>query len=290
MIGFIGLGNMGFPMAQNILKKGFALTVYNRTKEKALPLIQQGAKWCNSAQELASQCDILVTMVANDQALSTIVDGILSANKRPRIHISMSTISPGLASQLEGKHREKGILFLAAPVTGRPERAKLGALWIFLAGDEQGKKVAQPVLQTMGVKIFDLGPKPSQAALFKLCNNFMILSFIESFAEASTMLEKEGVSPEKAAEVWGNSLFDSPLFHSYEKMLCQRNFSDGGFALDLGLKDMRLLHTCADGAQVPMPLLSELHAKLITSMNLGREKFDWSGIALLSREAAGLKP
>jgi 3-hydroxyisobutyrate dehydrogenase-like beta-hydroxyacid dehydrogenase len=291
-VGFIGLGAMGFPMAMNILKAGFPLWVFNRTKEKAASLLEQGGKWAASPSELAASCDILVSMVANDDALLEIVEGpsgIIRSSKKPSIHISMSTVSPGLSDSLEKKHKENGIAFLAAPVTGRPERAKEGALSIFLAGDTEAKKRASPILESMGSKIYDLGERPSQASLFKLCNNFMILSLIETFSEAAAMLEKGGISTERAAEIWGSSLFDCQAFHSYTPMICKRNFADGGFALNLGLKDIRLLQDCADHTQVPMSFLSELHEKLLVSMNLGREKFDWSAIALLARELAGLK-
>jgi 3-hydroxyisobutyrate dehydrogenase-like beta-hydroxyacid dehydrogenase len=291
-VGFIGLGNMGLFMAQNILKAGFPLWAYNRTKEKAAPLLQQGAKWAASPAELAAQCDVVVSMVTNDDALKEIVEGpsgLMSASKVPSIHISMSTVSPDLITVLEKKHQEKGITLLGAPVTGRPERAKEGTLWIFLAGDSKAKKTATPILQAMSTKVFDLGERPSQALLFKLCNNFMLLGMIETFAEAAAMLEKGGITTERAAEIWGSSNFDSPAFHSYIPMLCKRNFAEGGFALNLGLKDMRLLLACADRAQVPMPFLSTVHDKLLECMNLKREKYDWSAIALVTREKAGLK-
>lgn len=290
-VGFIGLGQMGLPMAVNILKKEGSLCVYNRTKEKAKTIIEKGAHWVDSPQHLAEESEIVVTMVANDEALKEIVEGefgILNCSNKPKIHISMSTVSPHLVTNLEKKHQEKGIGFLAAPVSGRPERAQQGALWIFLSGRESEKKEAIPILELMSVKIFDLGTNPSQAALFKLCNNFMILSFIESFTEAAALLEKGGISIEKAGEIWGSSLFDSPVLHSYMPMLSKGNFADGGFALDLGLKDMRLLHECADKANVPMPFLGDLHEKLLASMNAGRERYDWSAIAMLTRELAGL--
>jgi 3-hydroxyisobutyrate dehydrogenase-like beta-hydroxyacid dehydrogenase len=290
-VGFMGLGSMGLPMAQNILKGGFPLSVYNRTKEKASSIIEQGAKWASTPAALAAQCDVIISMVSNDAALNEIVEGpsgILSSSKKLSIHISMSTVSPELSDTLEKKHKENGIAYLSAPVTGRPERAQAGTLWIFLAGDSHAKKTATPILEEMSTKIFDLGEKPSQASLFKLCNNFMILGLIETMSEAATMLEKGGISTEKAAEVWGNSLFDAPIFHTYFPILCKRSYKEGGFALNLGLKDMRLLQHCADQAQVPMPLLSELQTKLLASMNLGREKYDWSAIALLTRELAGL--
>lgn len=288
-VGFIGLGSMGLPMAQNILKAGFPLWVYNRTKEKAVPLMEQGAKWASSPTELAAQCDLLISMVANDEALEEISEGIMHSSQKPSIHISMSTVSPDLCSSLEKRHQEQGITFLAAPVTGRPERAKAGSLWIFLAGNPSAKKTALPVLEKMSVKVFDLGDRPSQALFFKLCNNFMILSLIEAFSEASTMLEKNGIPPEKAAAIWGDSLFDCLAFKTYAPIISKRCFTDEGFALNLGLKDMRLLQKCADASQVPMPFLSDLHQKLLDSMNLGREKFDWSAIALITREEAGLK-
>lgn len=291
-VGFIGLGQMGEPMAQNILKAGFPLVVFNRTKDKAASLLKNGGAWAPSPSELASQCDLLVSMVSNDEALGEIVSGpsgIMRSSKKPAIHLSMSTVSPALSEALEKEHQEAGMAFLAAPVTGRPERAKAGSLWIFCAGDAGAKKTAWPVLEAMSCKVFDLGRSPAQASLFKLCNNFMILSMVESFSEVAALLEKGGISTETAAEVWENSLFDSPAFRGYTPMLCKRSFAEGGFALNLGLKDMRLLHACADKAQTPMPFLSDLLEKLLASMNKGRDKYDWSAIALLTRELAGLK-
>lgn len=290
-VGLIGLGHMGFEMAQNLQKKGFSLKIYNRTKEKADPLLKRGCGWADSPMKLAEESDIIVSMVANDGALKEIVEGpagILQSSRKPSIHISMSTVSPQLISELAKKHQEQGMSLLAAPVSGRPERAREGTLWVFLAGESHAKMKAAPVLQAMSTKIFDLGENPHQAALFKLCSNFMILSLIESFSEATAVLEKGGVSMDKAAEIWGSSFFDAPIFHSYVPLVTKRRFAEGGFALSLGLKDMRLLQDAADQAQVPMPFLADLHEKLVASMNLGREKMDWSAIALLTHELSGL--
>lgn len=290
-VGFIGLGHMGFPIASNILKAGFSLSVYNRTKDKAEPLLKKGAHWAASPMELASQCDVVVSMVANDAALNEIVEGqsgIFRSSKKPAIHLSMSTVAPATSADLEKKHREKGIVFLAAPVSGRPERAKEATLWIFLAGDSAAKNKVAPILKVISGKTYDLGEYAAQASIFKLCSNFMILSFIESFAEAATLLEKSGISMEKTSEIWGSSFLNAPVFHNYTPLICKLDFEEGGFALSLGLKDMRLLQDSADRAQVPMPFLIELHEKLVASMNLGREKYDWSAITLITRESSGL--
>jgi 3-hydroxyisobutyrate dehydrogenase-like beta-hydroxyacid dehydrogenase len=291
-VGFIGLGWMGLPMAENVFKAGFPLWVYNRTKDKAAPLLNKGVGWATTPAELVDACDVVISMVANDLALREIAlgpSGLLSSSKKHFIHISMSTVSPDLVTEMEKKHQEKGHGFLAAPVSGRPERAKEGTLWIFLAGESRAKKTAHPILEAMSVKIFDLGEQAAQSALFKLCNNFMIISLIEAFSEASSLLEKKGIPTTKAAEIWGSSLFDAPVFHSYTPMICKRNFEEGGFALNLGLKDMRLLQDCADAAQVPMPFLADVHQKMLTCMNLGRGENDWAVIARLTRELAGLK-
>ena len=112
------------------------------------------------SSELAEQCDVLISMVSNDDSLKEIVDGpkgLLHSSKKPKIHISMSTVSPELSDAMEKRHQEQGVGFLSAPVSGRPERAKAGTLWIFLAGAAAAKKTAAPVLEKMGMKIFDLG-------------------------------------------------------------------------------------------------------------------------------------
>src|SRR5271156_5739439 len=109
-VGFIGLGHMGLPMAENVLKAGFPLWVHNRTKEKVAPLLDKGGQWAATPAELSGLCDVVITMVANDQALNEIVlgpSGILSSSKKPLIHISMSTVSPDLVTSLEKKHQEK---------------------------------------------------------------------------------------------------------------------------------------------------------------------------------------
>jgi 3-hydroxyisobutyrate dehydrogenase-like beta-hydroxyacid dehydrogenase len=282
---------MGLPMAQQIRRAGFPLVVYNRTKEKATPLLEEGATWASSPQVVAEVSDIVISMVADDAALQEVVGGekgILQANQLPSIHISMSTVSPSLIEHLTKEHSRKGITLLAAPVSGRPERAQQGRLWIFLSGEPEAKRVAAPLLATMSEKVFDLGDTPTRAALFKLSNNFMILSLIEMFAEAGAMLEKKGISMQTAAEIWGSSLFDAPIFHTYAPLICKQDFSGGGFTLALGLKDMRLLHHSADQEKVPMPFLNHLHDQLLTSMNLGREELDWSAISLLAKERAGL--
>lgn len=291
-VGFAGLGAMGFLMAENILKKGFPLQVYNRTKQKAQPLLEKGAMWAETPRTLAKECDVIITMVSDDEALKTIVygdKGILAEKKKGLIHVSMSTVSPAIIQTLEKEHQDAGGALVTATVTGLPERAKAGTLWIFCSGDPKSKEKVKPVLEAMGSKIIDFGTSAKQASVFKLCNNFMILSLIESLSEALVLLEKNGISNEKAVEAWTIANFDSPIFRTYGEVLSKKLFHPARFALELGFKDMRLLEAFAEQSDMPMPLLDLLHEKLVACVAQGRNDYDWSVIALLTRERAGLK-
>src|SRR5438067_7918805 len=147
-IGFIGLGNMGQPMAGSLLQAGYTLTVYNRTESKAEPLIAKGAKLARQPGEAVQPGGIVVSMVANDQALEEIVmsPGFLERLGSGGIHLSMSTVSPFTARKLAEIHAKQGSTYLAAPVFGRPDAAAAQKLWICVAGPQAAKERVQPLL------------------------------------------------------------------------------------------------------------------------------------------------
>jgi len=290
-VGFIGMGYMGLPMAQNILKKGFPLIVYNRTKQKAEPLLEKGAKWASSPRELASAADIVVTMVSDDNVLRSITlgnDGLAYEAKQGFIHVSMSTVSPSIIESLEKDHKQRGAALISAPVSGRPERAQEGTLWIFLSGNEKAKQIATPVLEAMSSKIYDLGNEAKNASIFKLVSNFMILSFIETFSEALSALEKSGIPREKAAEIWGSSFYNAPIFQSYSPNIVHKKYPEGGFMLDLAKKDMSLLRSYIEQNLLPMPFLDLIEEKQTSAQAMGKGKFDCSIIDMVTRKLAGL--
>lgn len=290
-IGFIGMGYMGLPMAQNLLKKGFSLTVYNRTKEKAAPLLTDGAKWASTPRELGVHTDIVITMISDDEVLKSLVfgsDGLANGMKQGSIHISMSTVSPSIIESLEKEHMQRKTTLLSAPVSGRPERAKEGTLWIFLSGETQAKVAATPVLKAMSSKIYDLGKEAKNASIFKLASNFMVLSFIETLSEALSVLEKSGIPREMASEIWGSSFYEAPIFRSYSPPLVQKNYPEGGFMLDLARKDMRLLNEYIEDNLVPMPFLDLITEKQTSAQAMGKGKFDCTIVDLLTRKLAGL--
>ncbi len=286
-ISFIGLGNMGFPMAKNLLKNGANLQVYNRTKEKAEPLIKSGANYLESPKDAFKESSIVFTMVANDEALLDIAEGpnsILTNAGLGAIHVSCSTVDPATIEKLAKSHKEKGVTLISAPVFGRPDVAEKQSLWICIAGNPEGKKRVEPFLKMMGQKIYDFGDKPESANNVKVTGNFLILAVSELLAEAFTVLDRNQVNPGSFLELITDSIFPSPVFKTYGKIILDEKFSPPGFKLPLGLKDINLFLKAAEKVQSNPPVGKLLQERLKKSIEKGREELDWSAISLLSKE------
>src|SRR6266699_3623341 len=278
-IDFIGLGNMGQPMALNLLKAGFELRVYNRNPARAEPLVAQGAQQVFKPDEVAEPGGIVVTMVANDSALESVVlgkEGFLERLGPNGIHLSMSTVSPATAHKLAELHAKHGSIYLAAPVFGRPEAAAAAKLWICLAGSQLAKERVQPVLKAMGQGIFDFGDDPGAANVVKLCGNFLIASAMEAMAEALTLAEKNGLDRSAVTGMLTQTLFSTPIYQNYGKMIAEKRHTPAGFQQKLGFKDVHLVIETAEQASMPMPLASLLHYRLLVGIAKGSGEMDGS--------------
>jgi 3-hydroxyisobutyrate dehydrogenase-like beta-hydroxyacid dehydrogenase len=290
-IGFIGLGNMGAAVAANLVKARHEVTVWNRSPAKARPLLEAGAVLAASPKEAAAGREAVISMLADDGALEAVLNGesgLYAGLDRGALHVSLSTIAVATAEHAAAEHHSRGQRFLCAPVFGRPEAAAAGRLFIVAAGDPADIEFADPLFQAIGRRVFSVGKKPSAASLVKLCGNFMILSAIESLAEALTLAEKGGVPKALLLEVLTGSLFDAPVFHNYGKALVEGRFRPAGFAAPLGLKDMRLAGQSAETLRVPMPLLGILRDHLLQTIAVEGEDIDWSGIGLTVAKNGGL--
>ncbi|MBD1909390.1 MULTISPECIES: NAD(P)-dependent oxidoreductase [unclassified Leptolyngbya] len=289
-IGFIGLGNMGLPMAANLLTAGYKLNVYNRTPEKAQTLVEQGAQLVHHPADVAKSDGIVITMLANDAALEAVVlgDGILKTLGHDGIHLSMSTVSPATARKLAELHAEQGSHYVAAPVFGRPDAAAARKLWIAFSGQTTAKERVKPILEQLGQGMFDFGEEPEAAHVVKLTGNFMIISAIEAMAEAFTLAEKNGIDRTALANLFGQTLFACPIYQNYGRMIAQQQFEPAGFKLSLGLKDVTLALQTAKESQMPMPLASLLHDRLLALVADGKSDIDWTGLALKASQEAGL--
>ena len=292
-IGFIGLGNMGLPMATNLLKAGHSLRVYNRTPEKAQPLLEQGAVLAETPADAVETGGIVLTMLANDRAVEDVVlaDGWLQMLGTNGIHVSMSTISPVTARHLAEHHAQQGSDYLSAPVFGRPEAAAAAKLWVCVSGSATAKERVRPLLDALGQGVFDFGEDIGAANIVKISGNFLILAAIEAMAEAYTLAEKNGLDRTQVAQLFGQTLFACPIYQNYGRMIAEQQYEPAGFKTSLGLKDATLALQTAKDSEMPMPLANLVHDRLLSAVANGRADIDWTGgLALGVSEAAGLKP
>jgi 3-hydroxyisobutyrate dehydrogenase-like beta-hydroxyacid dehydrogenase len=290
--GFIGLGNMGAPMAKNLLDAGYHLQVYNRTMSKINELGEGQVTKCKTPAEAADGVDMIITMLSEDEVLKETVlgeDGILKTLSKGALHISMSTISPETAKLLSAKHQDAGSSYLAAPVFGRPEAAAAKKLWICVSGSERSKATAKPVLETLGQGIIDFGDSPGGANVVKIAGNFMIMASLEMMAEAYTLAEKNGLDRLQVAEFFGSTLFNAPIFQNYGKLIANKQYQPVGFKSTLGYKDARLAFSLSQQSETPMPMVNIVHNRLLTTVAKGHGDADWAeGIAGGVSEDAGV--
>ena len=281
---------MGAHMARNLLPAGHTLTIHNRTRSKAAALAAEGAKVTDSPADAVSGCDAVITMLSDDHAVEDAVfgnAGIASTLPPGAIHISCSTISTKLARRLALEHNERGQLYLSAPVFGRPEAAEAKKLLVVAAGSKDLIDRCQEVFDAIGRQTFVAGQEPWQANAVKLCGNFMIASMIESFGEANATLRKGNVDPHLFLEVM-NALFASPVYANYGRIIADEQFEPAGFALRLGLKDVRLMLETAQECQAPMPVASLIRDHFLSAMAAGQADQDWSGLVRIAARNAGL--
>jgi 3-hydroxyisobutyrate dehydrogenase-like beta-hydroxyacid dehydrogenase len=289
-VGFIGLGRMGQAMARNLLKAGHRVFVFNRTRSRAEELRDEGAEVEDSP---AGSCkgDIIVTMLADDDAVEEIIlgsGGVIRALRENAIHLSMSTITAGFSEVLTEAHYAAGQHFVAAPVFGRPEAAAAARLFIVAAGETEPLDRCRPLFDDLGQKTFVIDRFPPKANLVKLSGYFLVASVIECLGEAVALIRKAGVDPAQFLAILTGSLFAAPVYETYGQLILEERYRPAGFAMPLGLKDMRGVLAAADAKNVPMPVASLLRDHFITAIARGKSDLDWSALARLATENAGL--
>jgi 3-hydroxyisobutyrate dehydrogenase-like beta-hydroxyacid dehydrogenase len=257
LIGFIGLGNLGLPLATNLLQAGYPLRVYNRTASKAEPLLAQGAQLATGPADAVTPGGVVITLVWDDAALESVVnsDGYLERLGPDGVHLSMSTVAPATARQLAALHAQHGSTYVEAPILGRPEAAVAHQLWIPVAGTLQAKGRVRPLLEAMGAQgIFDFGEAVGAATLVKLIGNFLIASAGYSIREALQVAAKGGVDPKAVVDMLTSTLFAVPIYQSYGKRIAEGNTPISQNAITIPRKDMVLLQQTAQQVDSPTPI------------------------------------
>ncbi len=288
--GFIGLGNMGQPMARNLLKAGHSLTVYNRSRRRAEELAAAGARVADGVGD-ACRGDVVMTMLADDRAVEEVVfgsGGLLAALAPETVHVSMSTISVALSRRLTEAHAQAKRAYVSAPVFGRPDAAGAAKLIVVVAGPPAAIDRCRPLFDAVGQQTFVVGEDPPAANVVKLAGNFLIASAVESLAEASALVRKSGLDAKRFLEIMTGTMFAAPVFKNYGNIIAEERYEPAGFKVALGLKDVRLMIAAAEAANVPMPVANVVRDHLLTAMARGQQELDWTVIARIAAENAGL--
>ena len=287
-VGFIGLGAMGRGMAANLIKAGHRVRVWNRSRGAVDDLVRQGAEPAREAREAFQ--GVVFSMLADDTAVrETVLDpGLAASAPRDTVHVNLATISVALGDQLTEDHARHGVGYVAAPVFGRPDAAAAAQLAIAAAGPDAALERVQPLFDAIGRRTWRVGRSPRQAHALKLAGNFLIVSAIESMAEAMVLAERYGVEPAALLDVMTGTLFSAPVYQNYGRIIVERRYEPPGFRLVLGLKDVGLALAASEGARVPMPFASVVRDHLLEAIAQGDGDRDWAALADVARRHAGL--
>jgi 3-hydroxyisobutyrate dehydrogenase-like beta-hydroxyacid dehydrogenase len=287
-VGVVGLGHMGHAFAVNLAEDGHQLLVYDRDPKRAAALT--GARAAGHLTDLAA-CDVVVTSLPDDDALAAVALGpeglaaILSPNA---VHISTSTVSPGLSRRLAEEHARHLQDYVAAPVLGNPDFARERKLFVLAAGPHSALEKIRPLLERLGQRLFVIGEDAGLANLVKLAANVLTATTLECMGEVLALMRKAGVDGHLAFNVLTNSLFDSRVHKSYGEKIVDGRYSPPGMAAPLAVKDLRLALAEAEHLAVPMPAASLVHDRLVAMVARGWAELDWSALGLLTAVDAGL--
>jgi 3-hydroxyisobutyrate dehydrogenase-like beta-hydroxyacid dehydrogenase len=277
-ISFLGLGNMGSPMARLLLAAGHEVTVWNRTHKRAEALAAEGATITATPAEAVRTADAVLTMLFDDAAHEAVLfgpEGVLDALRPGALHISLSTISVALSERLTAEHARRGQLFVAAPVFGRPNVAEEGRLWIVVAGPDAAVAQARPLLEPLSRGISVVGKEPRQAHALKLGGNFLISAMIHSLGESFVYAESQGIKPEAFLDAVNSALFQSPFYAAYGNVMLHPPERPGA-TIQLGAKDLSLLREAAASRNTRLSLADNLAEIFSRADQAGLGGEDWA--------------
>lgn len=287
-IGFIGLGIMGKPMAMNLINSGYSLSVLEKNKASGV-LVNAGARNCKSSEEIASNSDIVITMLPDSPDVEEVVfgkNGVLEGINEGSLFIDMSTIAPSSAKKIYTAMHERGAEALDAPVSGGQSGAESGELSIMAGGNEKAFQRASPVFDIIGKSVLLIGG-PGAGQMTKACNQIVVGITIQAVGEALTLAKKSGMNVEKVRTALLGGLAQSEILKRYGKRISERNF-EAGFKVRLHRKDLNI--ALQAGQDLSVPLFGTAQVAVNMDALIARDKgdLDHSALALLVEELSGL--
>jgi 2-hydroxy-3-oxopropionate reductase len=289
VIGFIGLGIMGRPMARNLLKAGHALVVHSRSRGPVDEIAGAGAKVGTSPRDVAAQCEVLITMLPNSPDVEQVVlgrDGVIEGARAGMILLDMSTISPLVSQKVGAALAAKSVKMLDAPVSGGEKGAIDGALSIMVGGDKAVFEKVLPIFQAMGRTITLLGPL-GFGGFTKLANQIIVAVNLTALGEALTLARKAGLDRALTLKALGGGLAGSKCLEQKTANYVSGTYNPG-FKIDLHFKDLGLIMESSRALGVPLPTTAVVQ-ELFNAMRVkGQGGLDHSGVITLLEELAGV--
>ncbi len=289
-IGLIGLGIMGKPMAKNILKAGYDLTVFSSNKDTAAEMAAVGAKIAASVKEIGANCDVILTMLPDSPQVKSVMlgeGGVIESIKEGSTFIDMSSISPIASQEIARELAKKGVRMLDAPVSGGEPKAIDGTLSFMVGGDKEVFDEFKPLLETMGVSVVRCGDIGAGNTT-KLANQVIVALNIAAVSEAFMLAEKAGVDPHLVFEAIKGGLAGSTVLNAKAPMIMAGNYKPG-FKIDLHIKDLNNALETGHSVGAPLPLTASVMEMLQTLHADGCGQDDHSAIAKYYEKIANTK-
>lgn len=288
-VGFIGIGAMGAPISENILKAGFPLTVYNRNAAKTEIFAARGVPIASSCADIARKSDVVITMIGQvSEELEAVLGagGVLEGSHPGMILVDMSTIGIVATKKLAAAAQEKGVGFLDATVSGSIKQAKEASLHLMVGGDHSALNTVRPVLEAVSEKIHHAGPNGAGSAM-KMIVNLMVGMTVLAVAEAMTLGSKAGLDPFQMLEILGESAVRSPHLFNKGMMMLKEQF-EPSFALKYMQKDFDLIMEAAQELKTPL-FISAMARKVYMAANVtGYGDFDYAAVVKFLQNQAEL--
>jgi len=288
-LGFIGIGNMGSRIAKRLLEHGYQVIVYNRSRQPAEELIKYGAKVADSVAELASEADVILSSLTNDDAVKSVYadpQGVFAYVRRGAAIIEMSTVLPATSRELFDLSREAGVKCVDSPVSGSTPSAEEGTLTLFCGGDEELFQAAQPIFSSIARQYFYLGGSGSGTAM-KLVANTLLGVGMQAIAESVALGQKEGLDRHRLLEVLSHTTVIAPA-HLGKLSRADREDYSAQFAIRLMNKDFGLVLETAAAAGVPMPATAASFQMNVAEFSESKEE-DFSAVIRLMEKLARLE-
>jgi len=287
-IGFIGTGIMGKPMAHNLLKAGFAVTVNNRTKAKAKQILAEGAVWASSPAIVANNSDVVITCVPDTPDVREVLlgkNGVIEAARPGLICVDMSTISPAATKHIGEALAARGVTLIDAPVSGGEIGAIEGKLSIMIGGPKEVVEKVRPIMEAMGRTVTYCGPLGC-GQVMKLVNQVMVVHTIMSIAESFAFAEKAGLDLETTLKVTSAGAASSHSLKALGPKIIAGDFKPA-FMVDLQQKDLRLVLEYADQLKQPLPGVALVRQLLAVLQAQGRGRDGTQALVDVIRQLGG---